>query len=64
MKLIIAIVKDEDNDAVSTGLTELGFRVTFIASTGGFCVADVVRFSSAWRTTKSRPHCLSYEKIV
>lgn len=36
MKLIIAIVKDQDNDAVSTGLTELGFRVTFIASTGGF----------------------------
>ena len=36
MKLIIAIIKDEDNDAVSKALTEKSFRVTFIASTGGF----------------------------
>lgn len=36
MKLIIAIVKDENNDAVSKALTEKSFRVTFIASTGGF----------------------------
>lgn len=36
MKLIIAIIKDEDNDAVSRALTEKAFRVTLIASTGGF----------------------------
>jgi uncharacterized protein YaaQ len=36
MKLIIAIIKDEDNDAVSTALTKKDFRVTLIASTGGF----------------------------
>lgn len=36
MKLIIAIIKDEDNDAVSRALTKKKFRVTFIASTGGF----------------------------
>jgi uncharacterized protein YaaQ len=36
MKLIIAIIKDEDNDTVSKALTENDFRVTFIASTGGF----------------------------
>jgi uncharacterized protein YaaQ len=36
MKLIIAIIKDEDNDAVSRALTKENFRVTFIASTGGF----------------------------
>ncbi len=36
MKLIIAIIKDEDNDAVSRALTKNNFRVTFIASTGGF----------------------------
>jgi uncharacterized protein YaaQ len=36
MKLIIAIIKDEDNDAVSSGLTKNEFRVTLIASTGGF----------------------------
>lgn len=36
MKLIIAIIKDEDNDKVSQALTKEEFRVTFIASTGGF----------------------------
>jgi len=36
MKLIIAIIKDEDNDSVSSALTKEDFRVTLIASTGGF----------------------------
>ncbi len=36
MKLIIAIIKDEDNDAVSRALTKEKFRVTLTASTGGF----------------------------
>ncbi len=36
MKLLIAIIKDEDNEAVSRALTDEDFRVTFIASTGGF----------------------------
>ena len=36
MKLIIAIIKDEDNEKVSQALTREEFRVTFIASTGGF----------------------------
>jgi uncharacterized protein YaaQ len=36
MKLIIAIIKDEDTDNVSRALTKENFRVTFIASTGGF----------------------------
>jgi len=36
MKLIIAIIKDEDNDAVSRALTKKEFRVTLTASTGGF----------------------------
>lgn len=36
MKLIIAIIRDEDNEAVSKALTAKDFRVTFIASTGGF----------------------------
>ncbi|MCE1252864.1 MAG: cyclic-di-AMP receptor [Anaerolineae bacterium] len=35
MKLIIAIVRDTDNDIVSHALNESGFRVTCIASTGG-----------------------------
>lgn len=36
MKLIIAILRDIDHDAVSQALTSGGFRVTMIASTGGF----------------------------
>lgn len=36
MKLIIAIVRDEDNSAVADALINQGFRVTRIASTGGF----------------------------
>lgn len=36
MKLIIAIIKDEDNDSVSRALTKQNFRVTLTASTGGF----------------------------
>lgn len=36
MKLIIAIIRDEDSDPASQALVEAGFRVTRIASTGGF----------------------------
>lgn len=36
MKLIIAILRDIDHDAVSQALTTAGFRVTLIASSGGF----------------------------
>ncbi len=36
MKLIIAIVRDADTDAVSHALTTADLRVTQVASTGGF----------------------------
>jgi uncharacterized protein YaaQ len=36
MKMIVAIIRDSDNDAVSQALVAGGFRVTRIASTGGF----------------------------
>jgi uncharacterized protein YaaQ len=36
MKLIIAIVRDTDSDHVSQALTSHDFRVTGIASSGGF----------------------------
>ncbi len=36
MKLIIAIIHDTDSDVVSHALTAVDFRVTQIASTGGF----------------------------
>jgi len=36
MKMIVAILPDTDNEAVSAKLIEHEFRVTTIASTGGF----------------------------
>jgi uncharacterized protein YaaQ len=36
MKLIVTILRDEDCDPVSQALISDGFRVTRIASTGGF----------------------------
>ncbi|MBQ0125672.1 MAG: cyclic-di-AMP receptor [Clostridiales bacterium] len=36
MKLIIAIVNNDDAQFVNTGLTSNGFHVTKISSTGGF----------------------------
>lgn len=36
MKLIIAIVRDTDSDQVSHALTSSSFRVTGVASSGGF----------------------------
>lgn len=36
MKLILAIVRDSDSDAVSRALTTASYRVTHIASTGSF----------------------------
>lgn len=36
MKLVIVILRDTDNEPVSTSLVAAGFRVTRIASTGGF----------------------------
>jgi uncharacterized protein YaaQ len=36
MKLIIAILKHEDTENVSNALIAANFRVTYIASTGGF----------------------------
>lgn len=36
MKMIIAILRDVDSDPVSHALTSQSYRVTVIASTGGF----------------------------
>lgn len=41
MKMIITIIKDNDTDALTKALTSDGFRVTTIASTGGFLRSGV-----------------------
>ena len=42
MKMIILILKDSDSDAVTQALTSAQYRVTRIASTGGFLRSGVV----------------------
>jgi uncharacterized protein YaaQ len=36
VKLILATIQDQDSDRVITNLTEKGYRVTRVATTGGF----------------------------
>ena len=42
MKMIILIVKDNDSDGITQALTSEKFRVTRVASTGGFLRSGVV----------------------
>lgn len=42
MKMIILIVKDSEADAVTQALTTAEYRVTRVASTGGFLRSGVV----------------------
>lgn len=42
MKMIIIIVKDSDSDAITQALTSEAYRVTRVASTGGFLRKGVV----------------------
>ena len=42
MKMMIMIVKDQDADVLTQELTGAGFRVTRVASTGGFLRSGVV----------------------
>ncbi len=42
MKMIILILKDTDSEAVTQALTSADFRVTRVASTGGFLRSGVV----------------------
>lgn len=42
MKMIIAIVKDNDADTLTQAFTASNFRITRVASTGGFLRSGVV----------------------
>lgn len=44
MKLIYAIVNNDDAHAVSSALTKAGFQATKLASTGGFLMAGNTTF--------------------
>ena len=47
MKLIYAIVSNDDSSMVSSSLTKAGFFVTKLASTGGFLMAGNTTFMVA-----------------
>ena len=42
MKMVILIVKDQDSDTITQALTAEKYRVTRVASTGGFLRSGVV----------------------
>ncbi len=42
MKMIVLIVKDHDSDSITQALTSAEYRVTRVASTGGFLRSGVV----------------------
>lgn len=44
MKMVILIVKDHDADEITQALTAEKYRVTRVASTGGFLRSGVVTF--------------------
>ncbi len=44
MKMIIAIVQDQDLNPLQDDLTEKGFRMTNLASTGGFLEQETQLF--------------------
>ncbi len=46
MKLILAIVSNDDSGAVSSALTREGYPVTKLATTGGFLMAGNTTFIS------------------
>jgi uncharacterized protein YaaQ len=44
MKMLVAILKENDTDLATQALTSAGFRVTRIASTGGFIKRGTATF--------------------
>ncbi len=46
MKLILAIVSNDDSSAVSSAITKAGFQMTKLATTGGFLMAGNTTFIS------------------
>ena len=44
MKLVLAVVSNDDSAAVSSALTRNGFQITKLATTGGFLMAGNTTF--------------------
>ena len=55
MKMVILIVKNQDADEVTQALTSEKYRVTRVASTGGFLRSGVVTFLIGMRDERVEP---------
>ncbi len=56
MKLILAIVSNDDSGAVSSALTREGYSVTKLATTGGFLMAGNTTFIAGVDDPAARVH--------
>ena len=54
MKLILAIVSNDDSGAVSSAITREGFSVTKLATTGGFLMAGNTTFKIGRASCRER----------
>ena len=71
MKLMFAIVNNDDSHSVSSALTKTGFRATKLASTGGFLSSGNTTFMIACEDEKIddiieviRKHSLQRKQLV
>ncbi|HET7521854.1 MAG TPA: cyclic-di-AMP receptor [Bacillales bacterium] len=71
MKLILAVVQDKDSSRLSNALSEMNFRSTKLASTGGFLKAGNTTFligTEDYRVDKAidviKENCKSREQLI
>lgn len=71
MKLIMAVVQDKDSNRLSNALTEMNFRSTKLASTGGFLRSGNTTFligTEDYRVDKAiqviKDNCQSREQLM
>lgn len=71
MKLVVAVVQDQDSNRLSNALTKNGFRATKLASTGGFLRSGNTTFLIGTEDSLIpqvldiiRDHCRAREQMV
>ena len=71
MKLVVAVVQDQDSNRLSNALTKDGFRATKLASTGGFLRSGNTTFLIGTEDSLVpnvldliRDHCRAREQMV
>ena len=71
MKLVVAVVQDQDSNRLSNALTKNGFRATKLASTGGFLRSGNTTFLIGTEDSRIpqvldiiRDHCRAREQMA